>query len=203
MDQLINWIKKEESKGYTSEQLRETLISQGYNEKDIDKAIKESGKKKIHSVLIFSIIGIAVLLGFIIFTFYKLSMTVDNTNEISKIENTQPTNNNAKTTKTATNSKENNNSQTNPLASNIEVFEKSFSSCTPDVFYQSFGDMSYEYNIIGLDGKFCAVQSKYLTAPNSDWLGKTMTCLYNNSISFIEATSDDSRCSGELWDTLN
>jgi hypothetical protein len=45
--QLADWIKSEEAQGYSEKQLRDYLLKQGYNSKDVDDAIKSFGQKEI------------------------------------------------------------------------------------------------------------------------------------------------------------
>lgn len=43
--QIVDWIKNQESKGYSEEQLKQYLLNQGYNQTDIVKAINLSKEK--------------------------------------------------------------------------------------------------------------------------------------------------------------
>jgi len=72
---LINYIKAQEAKGYTEEQLRDFLIKQGYNARDVDEAINSIKSKKVaaktpvpvaktHLVLYI----ITIIVSFILFT---------------------------------------------------------------------------------------------------------------------------------------
>ena len=45
---LINYIKTEEAQGYTPQQLRTSLIQQGYNAKDVDDAIRYANARNIY-----------------------------------------------------------------------------------------------------------------------------------------------------------
>jgi hypothetical protein len=42
---LEDWILKKETLGYNREQLRQFLLSKGYNPKDVDEAVKDARKK--------------------------------------------------------------------------------------------------------------------------------------------------------------
>ena len=44
--QLVDWIKSEEAQGYSEKQLRDYLLKQGYNSKDVEDAIKSCGQKE-------------------------------------------------------------------------------------------------------------------------------------------------------------
>ncbi|MFH1054204.1 MAG: hypothetical protein V1740_07330 [Candidatus Woesearchaeota archaeon] len=47
--QLADWIKSEEAQGYSENQLRDSLLKQGYNIKDVNDAINSFGTKKVSS----------------------------------------------------------------------------------------------------------------------------------------------------------
>ena len=46
--QLINYIKTEEAQGYTPQQLRNSLIQQGYNAQEVDEAISYANQKNTY-----------------------------------------------------------------------------------------------------------------------------------------------------------
>ena len=89
-------------------------------------------------------------------------------------------------------------------------FEEKFAECglaTFEVETQGLSgligqDVVYQYEILGLKGELCEVKSKFITNPNSDWIGKWMTCRYDNSQDFKVAVKDLDRCSGELYDLM-
>lgn len=94
--QLINYIKTEEAQGYTPQKLRNYLIVQGYNEKEVDEAINytkntnpapkntnTSGIKRRNPflVLLFSIITLGI---------YALVWLIFTTNELKKSTKSAP-----------------------------------------------------------------------------------------------------------------
>jgi hypothetical protein len=44
--QMQDWIKSEEVQGYTPDQLRSSLINQGFNPSDVDEALNASSSKE-------------------------------------------------------------------------------------------------------------------------------------------------------------
>ncbi|MGM0478504.1 MAG: WG repeat-containing protein [Bacteroidota bacterium] len=102
------------------------------------------------------------------------------------------------------------------LAWNEEHFLESYKNCTPLIFRQKVGRQKVviQYEIKGSSGKGkgCKVESKYLENPNPDWINKSMTCTYDNSLPFREAYEkslpnnsgeNPCDCEGELWDIMS
>lgn len=87
--------------------------------------------------------------------------------------------------------------------SDQSCFEGYFATCSPAFFEADIGIASYYYEITGLQGELCAVDSHFTNNPNPDYLEKEMTCLYDNSLDFEDAIQDMSTCEGELADILN
>ncbi len=90
---------------------------------------------------------------------------------------------------------------------NKDCFEEKFAECglaTFEVRTEGLGgkDTIYLSEILGLKGELCEVKSKFITNPNSEWIGKEMICRYDNSQDFETAEEDMSRCSGELYDLM-
>jgi len=87
--------------------------------------------------------------------------------------------------------------------------EKRFKECKPTQYTITLdlgplgGEVTYYYEIIGPSNNLCAVKSKFLKNPNPDWVGKEMTCQYDNSKDFEAAVSDFiGKCSGPLYDLM-
>lgn len=83
-----------------------------------------------------------------------------------------------------------------------------FKECQPAKYTTSLdlgqmgGLVTYYYEIIGPSNNLCTVKSKFLQNPNPDWIGKEMTCEYDNSKDFETAVKDTSKCSGPLYDIM-
>jgi hypothetical protein len=54
--QLVNWIEQQKAKGYTNQQLKQQLIDQGYNQKEIDDFFGSKSKKFILITIILIIL---------------------------------------------------------------------------------------------------------------------------------------------------
>lgn len=82
--------------------------------------------------------------------------------------------------------------------------ELNFKNCKPAKATISLGDvLTYYYEIIGPKNNYCLVKSKFLSNPNPEWVGKEMTCSYNNLKSFDTAIQDFiGKCSGPLYDLM-
>lgn len=82
-------------------------------------------------------------------------------------------------------------------------FLGNFKSCTPATTDNKLVDgLTYKYKIIGIKNEFCSVESSFTQNPNPDWIGKEMTCSYDNSKEFQAAILDLSRCTGQLYDLM-
>lgn len=103
-------------------------------------------------------------------------------------------------------------------------FEDRFKECKPATLVKSAdrkpiglimgGLVTYYYEIIGPSNGLCLVKSKYLKEPNPEWIGKEMTCKYDNKKDFETAEEDVfnntfqdpfqnmSGCEGSLYDAL-
>ncbi len=83
-----------------------------------------------------------------------------------------------------------------------------FKECSPAKYAASLdlgqlgGLVTYYYEIIGPSDNLCSVKSKFLQNPNPDWVGKEMTCLYDNAKDFETAVKDMSKCSGPLYNLM-
>lgn len=83
-------------------------------------------------------------------------------------------------------------------------FEKQFKKCTPGAeFKPSLASVStYYYKIIGpIDGG-CKILEKFIENVNPDFVGKSMECVYDNTLSLENAILNKNECSGELYDIL-
>ena len=88
-----------------------------------------------------------------------------------------------------------------------DCFESKFRKCelaTVQVEVEGLSgqDVTYKYEIVGLNGAYCEVESQFVKNPNQDWVGKKMTCQYDNSKKFDAAVEDMDRCSGELYNLM-
>lgn len=88
-----------------------------------------------------------------------------------------------------------------------DCFQRAFATCTPGVALTAdLGFASYHYRIVGPKNGGCAMTTSYPTNPNPAWVGKAMTCTYNNRGSFEDAAqamfNNLSSCTGPLADIL-
>jgi len=87
--------------------------------------------------------------------------------------------------------------------SESDCFEEKFKECKPATMDVTLTDMiSYHYEIIGLKDGLCEVKSKFLTNPNPGWVGKEMTCKYDNTKDLESAVQDLSNCEGPLYNLM-
>lgn len=92
-----------------------------------------------------------------------------------------------------------------PKCLNAECLAEKFTACEPSVSLITLSpSLSYEYIILGEKDGRCEVKTSYPTNPNPEWVGKDMTCLYNNTVTIDEAWAqvmynlNDASCSGSL-----
>ncbi|HMB26339.1 MAG TPA: thrombospondin type 3 repeat-containing protein [Patescibacteria group bacterium] len=95
----------------------------------------------------------------------------------------------------------------------IDCFDDKFQNCTPgySMEYDFMGASQY-FKIIGSKNGRCTMEMKYTSLPpNEAWVGKTMTCNCNDSLSFFNSFStalnnvtegNTANCQGELFDLL-
>ncbi|NOZ80113.1 MAG: hypothetical protein GXP63_00435, partial [DPANN group archaeon] len=60
--QLADWIKSEEAQGYSEKQLRDYLIKQGYNSKDVDKVLKKPSLLNSLKYILISLFSLNILI---------------------------------------------------------------------------------------------------------------------------------------------
>lgn len=81
----------------------------------------------------------------------------------------------------------------------MDCFEEKFRQCEPaTVNLELMQNVAYKYEIIGPEEGSCEVKSQFIKNPNPEWIGKKMTCLYDNTQPFDKAVQDRSRCQGPL-----
>lgn len=87
--------------------------------------------------------------------------------------------------------------------SDILCFEEKFAKCEPaTITLKLTNNLIYYYEIIGPKKGLCELKSKFLANPNPEWVGKEMTCRYDNSKKFEIAVEDMSNCQGPLYDIM-
>lgn len=203
--QIINWIKNQESHGYSPQQIYTFLIRQGYNQNDVNGALNLTSRKqtpqqgvlppKWAPFLPLLLIGMAIaaLVWGGIFWF----ASQDNKTGSEILTDTQG------------NKAGKINAQ---IEADIEVasdcggmdcFKEKFSRCKPAaVTLKLMDNLIYHYEIIGLKDGFCEVKSKFTANPNPEWVGKEMTCKYDNAKDFQTAVKDMDKCQGALYDLM-
>ncbi|MGM0478501.1 MAG: WG repeat-containing protein [Bacteroidota bacterium] len=104
--------------------------------------------------------------------------------------------------------------ETDKTAWNKKDFLESFKDCEPSVYmhHQTFRSI-YQYEIMGkaAEGNSCKIQSRFIINPNLEWIGKTMTCTYDNALPFEDAIQpclpngdeNECDCEGELWEIMS
>jgi hypothetical protein len=85
----------------------------------------------------------------------------------------------------------------------IACFEEKFAECKPaTVTSKLMESIIYYYEIIGPKNGLCEVRSKFTANPNPEWVGKEMTCKYDNTQDFEIAVQDMSNCQGPLYSLM-
>lgn len=82
----------------------------------------------------------------------------------------------------------------------ISSFETKFKECkAAKITSRILGNLAYYYEIVGSKDGMCEVKSKFIANPNKEWVGKEMTCVYDNSKKLDIAIQDLSKCQGPLY----
>jgi hypothetical protein len=82
----------------------------------------------------------------------------------------------------------------------MDCFEEKFAECKPaTVTSELMENIVYYYEIIGPKDGLCELKSKFTANPNPTWVGKEMTCKYDNTKAFNTAVQDMSKCQGQLY----
>ena len=229
-DKLAEWIRKKEAEGYTSLQIYQYLVQQGYSPKDVAATINNANIRVIdgsaqakdaiavpeakietdesHDKTFLQKLSMWLILFFVIalalgLTFFFYDTNHDATN---KYYNNSSLN-------------ENQSSETSGLSigagveaisscGGYDCFKKNFLRCEQaNLTYtlRLFGGINttYYYEIFGPNEGLCEMKSKYIENPNPRFVGKEMTCLYNNTLEFETAVQNMYMCQGELYDLLN
>lgn len=85
-----------------------------------------------------------------------------------------------------------------------EAFQQAFSNCESGKSYTTGakGFALYKYTIIEEDIDGCLVESEFLENINTEYVGITMQCVYDNTKPFLTAVKNTERCEGDLYDTM-
>lgn len=104
--------------------------------------------------------------------------------------------------------------KTNPACgTDPGCFQSKFSACEPATFTAvTEGKAAYAYEITGPKKDGCEMKTYFTIHPTPAWVGKSMTCLYDNKKDFSTATQDVMRrivveknktiCTGPLADLI-
>ena len=212
--QLIDWIKSEEAQGYTLQQLYNSLIQQGYDANEVNEAMRsvyqQSQKtrpssepiKKPFNFLPVIIIGVIIvgLAGGGIFFFTSqehkagseiIHRSINKTNDLMDAGGNKVGEVNTKIGADV---------EVTTDCGGMDCFKQKFSECKPATVSSKLTDnIVYFYEIIGPKDGLCEVKSKFTANPNPKWVGKEMTCKYDNTKNFETAVQDMSNCQGPLY----
>jgi hypothetical protein len=218
---LIDWIKRQKTKGYSSQQLYNFVIKRGYDLKTAGEAINFVDSELYYqptylpeekNTLLLIMIGIGVLIvsaSLALYIFYPDLGLTFGPNGMPEFTFT-PSNNTNATPRFS----EGNNTETNLsvylICGGMDCFNEKFRNCEKaNVTTTLTSSVIYYYEIIGPADGFCQIKSISIANPNSDWVGKEMDCNYNNSNDFINETSEIlnsfitasplGNCTGELY----
>jgi len=209
---LADWVKSKLTEGYTSKEIKDSLIKEGYTDTEINDAMnptaspvtQSSVKTKKFNIWPILIIGIIVVIligaGLYFFVFHtekpvteivnstsdeNVSLVDENGNIVGQMHVTTDIDVQV-TTETG-----------------YEDFKQKFRTCQPTTSEYRLSDrMVYFLEILGPKDNLCQVRSKFTVNPNPAWVNKEMTCEYDNSLDYETAVQDMSKCSGELYNLM-
>jgi len=72
----------------------------------------------------------------------------------------------------------------------IGCFREKFTTCQDVEVSETLLGITYQYVIKGTMGDYCTVDTKFIEHPDPQWVKKKMTCLYNNSKSWVDASKE-------------
>lgn len=89
-------------------------------------------------------------------------------------------------------------------ANDKEAFQLAFNNCEigKSFITGAKGFALYKYTIIAPDDEGCILQSEFLENINPQYVGKTMQCIYDNSLDIYQAVKNTDQCEGELYDFM-
>ena len=210
---LNDWVKSKLAEGYTSTEIKESLVKEGYTENEINDSLNIENKNSIMSPIaepkklnifpiIIIVIVILILIGVCLYFFVF-------NNEKSVSENINST------TQKDVNLVDENGDNFGQVHVDVNVdmqvttetgyddFKIKFNSCQQAKSEYKLSDtMIYYLEIIGPKDGLCEVKSKFTVNPNPEWINKEMTCLLDNSLDYETAVQDMSKCSGELYNLM-
>jgi len=228
--QLVDWIKRQETKGYTAQQLYDFVIKRGYDVKTAGEAINYVHTERYYqpgyyqpenlpeekNTLLFVMIGIGVLIisvSLALFIFYPNLGLNFVPNGMPEFISTPSTDSNM-----SIKFSEENTTLTNMTGyltcGGMDCFNEKFRNCEQaNVSTTLTSSVVYYYEIIGPVEGLCQIKSRSITNPNPEWVGKEMYCNYDNTNDFTNETSKiinsfitDSplgNCSGELYTLIS
>lgn len=210
---VMDWVKQKFAEGYTSQQIKDSLVKEGYTVEEINEAMNSdiksgsqvntvSSPKKSNKVLLIIIVVIVAIV--LICAGLYLFVLKDNTTEIIN-----------STSQKDVNLVDANGNTLGQMHVDVNVdmqvttetgyddFKVKFNSCQQAKSEYKLSDtIIYYLEIIGPKEGLCEVKSKFTVNPNPEWINKEMTCLLDNSLDYETAVQDMSRCSGELYDLM-
>ena len=85
-----------------------------------------------------------------------------------------------------------------------KCFKEKFANCEPATFTYNFLPWAVvDYEIIGLEGKFCKMKSIYTEISNPEWEDKEIVCLFDNSKDWnFEVFQNIDKCKGPLYEII-
>ena len=212
--QIVNWIKQQESQGYSPQQLYNSLIQQGYNPNEVNEAIRIASQSSLQvnqyseptkkpttflPILIIAVVVIALIGGGIYWFVSQdknsnseiIHRSVDRTDNLTDIEGNKVGEINTKIEADI---------EVKSDCGGMDCFKQKFVECKPATVTSKLMDnLIYYYEIIGPKDGLCEVKSKFTANPNPEWIGKEMTCKYDNTKDFETAVQDMSKCQGPLY----
>ena len=200
-EQLKGWIKEQISQGFTHEQISEHLINNGYNTADVNEALNSLDNKP-KSKRLFIIIGAVIFIALIVGAVYFFSGGAKTTETINAASN-QTVNIGESGVGANVNIEINAEIEASSSCGDMACFNQKFSTCAvSNLTLTAMDNLIYYYEILGPKNSSCEVKSRFLANPNPSFIGKDMTCLYDNNIDFETSVADISRCQGPLFDSM-
>jgi hypothetical protein len=212
-DELREFVKKEKKKGLGDSEIRTLLDKEGWEKTDVDEVLggnpsiqPETPKTQMphdavfrKKVIVLGVLLIVLIIGLVLIimiggggrTSVETPSSTENSTQVDQA--VQPT--------------------TNYISDcgGKECFEENFSNCTIstiDIIAEGAGGVNY--TIVGPAENGCEMDITYIGSANKDLEGKTLNCVFDNSLDsdiavaevFKQIYSGDHSCTGSLVSVL-
>jgi len=190
---IRDYIKDHLAKGYSKDQIKNTLIQHGYTQDQVAEAFKPSQTNFMHIILLVGcIIGLVLLLSGIYYMTTSTPITQEGVTD-TQAEIDAPTSELIPDQLPTT----------TRYCEDKTCAKENFKECVPTQgTYSMYFVLKVEYEILGMKDNLCEVFGKVVSSPDSSFEGKSMKCLLDNTQDLEDAMQKADQCTGDLADAI-